>query len=252
MVTGCDNLLDDEYKPTLETDLPRGGTRFRSVVDIMVSDRVLFEILSRLGETGAIGPQAVRLSAAATLRALAPSGIQESSEEKGIDERLAPAEILTRVHHFKTGMLFQCTWAVPEILGDGSGEKVAALKEGLYRIGMGCQLWDDLVDLAADMRQGRHNYIASLAFHGSDPHPRSALLQMASGRAEPGEVARFLSIHPAIRTQICRLARSFMMEGLEVLFDPAHRFMAAPAADFIAERIGVTRLLAESGSQAAA
>ena len=41
MVTGCDNLLDDEYKPTLETDLPSGATRFRSVLDIMVSDRVL-------------------------------------------------------------------------------------------------------------------------------------------------------------------------------------------------------------------
>ena len=48
LVTGCDNILDDEYKKTLETDLPEQGVRFRSVVDIMVSDRVLFEIL--LGE----------------------------------------------------------------------------------------------------------------------------------------------------------------------------------------------------------
>jgi hypothetical protein len=45
MVTGCDNILDDEYKKTLETDLPEEGVRFRSIVDIMVSDRVLFEIL---------------------------------------------------------------------------------------------------------------------------------------------------------------------------------------------------------------
>jgi hypothetical protein len=46
MVTGCDNLLDDEYKKTLDTDLPPSGTRFRSVLDIMVSDRVLFELLA--------------------------------------------------------------------------------------------------------------------------------------------------------------------------------------------------------------
>jgi hypothetical protein len=52
MVTGCDNLLDDEYKQTLDTDLPLSGTRFRSVLDIMVSDRVLFELLSDARERG--------------------------------------------------------------------------------------------------------------------------------------------------------------------------------------------------------
>lgn len=45
MVTGCDNILDDEYKKTLETDLPQQAQRFRSVLDIMVSDRILTEIL---------------------------------------------------------------------------------------------------------------------------------------------------------------------------------------------------------------
>ena len=44
MVTGCDNILDDEYKKTLETDLPAKATRFRSIIDIMASDRVLFSI----------------------------------------------------------------------------------------------------------------------------------------------------------------------------------------------------------------
>ena len=45
MVTGCDNILDDEYKTTLETDLPPQAHRFRSVLDIMVADRVLFTLL---------------------------------------------------------------------------------------------------------------------------------------------------------------------------------------------------------------
>jgi len=30
LVTGCDNILDDEYKKTLETDLPQHGVKFRS------------------------------------------------------------------------------------------------------------------------------------------------------------------------------------------------------------------------------
>ena len=45
MVTGCDNLLDDEYKMTLGTDLPLMAGSSDPILDIMVSDRVLFEIL---------------------------------------------------------------------------------------------------------------------------------------------------------------------------------------------------------------
>ncbi len=47
MVTGCDNILDDEYKMTLATDLPLKAGKFRSIVDIMVSDRVLSSILQQ-------------------------------------------------------------------------------------------------------------------------------------------------------------------------------------------------------------
>ena len=41
-MTGCGNILDDEYKKTLETELPEHGVKFRSVLDILVSDRYAF------------------------------------------------------------------------------------------------------------------------------------------------------------------------------------------------------------------
>ena len=55
MVTGCDNILDDEYKRTLATSLPKQGVRFRSIIDIMVSDCVLFEILLKMSLFASVG-----------------------------------------------------------------------------------------------------------------------------------------------------------------------------------------------------
>ena len=98
MVTGCDNILDGEYKKTLETDLPERGTRFRSVIDIMVSDRVLFSILYKSCQDNVLSPDQVLAASSESLRALAGSGAQEAAEEGGVMERLAPEKILGSVH----------------------------------------------------------------------------------------------------------------------------------------------------------
>ena len=94
MVTGCDNILDDEYKPTLQTDLPEQGWRFRSVLDIMVSDRVLFEILLKWHRKNELTFKQVTAANAASLKALTRSGAQEASEEKGISKILPPEETM--------------------------------------------------------------------------------------------------------------------------------------------------------------
>ena len=114
MVTGCDNLLDDEYKVTLETDLPANATRFRSVLDIMVSERVLFELLLSRSVSSEISFDTAREAVRKSLHALTLSGAQEATEEAGIKgHRLRPDAVLANVHHYKTGLLFQCPWAVP-------------------------------------------------------------------------------------------------------------------------------------------
>ena len=84
MVTGCDNLLDQEYKVTLETGLPKEATIFRSVLDIMVSDRVLTEIMFHGFYTDIFTLDQVKSSGKISLDALIKSGAQEAGEEKGI------------------------------------------------------------------------------------------------------------------------------------------------------------------------
>jgi hypothetical protein len=94
MVTGCDNILDDEYKKTLDTDLPEQGWRFRSVLDIMVSDRVLFEILLKFWQKRELTYDQVLSAISESLRALTKSGAQEASEENGIGKILVPSAVL--------------------------------------------------------------------------------------------------------------------------------------------------------------
>ena len=244
MVTGCDNLLDDEYKPTLVTDLPEKGFRFRSVLDIMVADRVLFEILLEACRQNVLDPERVTEASASTLRALTRSGIQEATEEQGIGKVLAPEAILRSVHHFKTGMLFQCPWAVPRLVETTSEEVVSLVTDGLYRIGMGCQIMDDMVDFAADLAKRRHNYIRSIVHHGADPEERGKLAGLLEkNRREPVGGPDLILEFPRALAAATGTARSYLEEGLSALFTEDLAFLVPPVVETLATLIGANRFM---------
>lgn len=236
MVTGCDNLLDDEYKMTLDTDLPAGGTTFRSILDIMVSDRVLFQILLEFCADGGRGRQTVAQAVTASLHALMRSGAQEASEESGITRRLAPQQVLADVHHAKTGLLFLSPWAVPAVIEDDPSLVDSPVTRALYRIGMGCQVMDDMVDLAADVREQRHNYVASLIEHGPD---RTVGRHLQAG---PDSAAGLYARFPEVFAAAHRTALDYLESGLAGLYLPEHRYLAPLATAFISARIGVDRI----------
>ncbi|OPZ57795.1 MAG: Polyprenyl synthetase [Deltaproteobacteria bacterium ADurb.Bin510] len=209
MVTGCDNLLDDEYKPTLATDLPLKATRFRSIIDIMASDRVLYEILAQEGCTVDELLAAGRLS----LATLGPSGSEEAREEGGLLAELSAEQVLSEVHHYKTGLLFEAPWALPELFEDLDRARVKVQRQALYDIGLGCQILDDMVDLEND--QGHPNYLAALL------------------RTQPPLAAR---------RQAYQAAQGYLMQGFTALLAPAHRELQELAISFIVARIGAGRL----------
>ncbi|MGD9304107.1 MAG: polyprenyl synthetase family protein [Desulfobacterales bacterium] len=243
MVTGCDNILDDEYKKTLETDLPEQGVRFRSVVDIMVSDRVFFEILLDKFKKEEISYSKVLEANAASIKALIRSGAQEASEENGNSSILQPRQVLAAVHHYKTGLLFQCPWAIPRVLEDCGQGKVDAIMQALYQIGMGCQVMDDMVDLASDLQRQRHNYVASVIYHELDSNHRQWLNSYKS--TDPGAKGEtdFLLRFPEAISIAKITAYKFLEEGLHSLFDPDHQFFVEPAISFLSKRIGADRLM---------
>lgn len=246
MVTGCDNLLDDEYKRTLSTDLPETAIRMRSVLDIMVSDRVLFELLIESFRKGALPLDKVTFAGTASLRGLTRSAAQEAAEEGGIDSRLSPQAVLSQVHHYKTAMLFQCVWVIPEGVETLSPALVSLLKQALYEIGMGCQILDDMVDLAADIRNRRHNYIASLIHHGVTESERRTLEIRSLSTPEFQKEADLLMAFPAARHAAVQTATGFLRKGLQTLFIEEHRELITPAIHFIAQQIGAERFLADA------
>ncbi len=247
MVTGCDNILDDEYKKTLETDLPEGAASFRSIIDIMASDRVLFSILMAAFGRDELSANQVLKASTASLHALTQSGIQESTEEQGIQEILPPADVLARVHHYKTGLLFNCTWAIPEAIGDVRPGAADALKQALYRVGIGCQIMDDMADLGRDVREKRHNYVASLVYHEGGLQQWQQLKRTAAHESGSHDRAVLLHEFPQALQASARLARSYLAEGLGSLFEDAHQAAVEPAISFLYRRIGTEHFMAEAG-----
>ena len=246
MVTGCDNILDDEYKKTLETDLPEEGVRFRSIVDIMVSDRVLFEILFEGLQDAKLNGQQVLAASAASLRTLVQSGAQEASEEGGIQRVREPQQILKSVHHYKTGLLFQCPWTIPLIIESIPPTTIDFFREALYNIGMGCQIMDDMVDLASDFHKKRHNYVLALIYHDSDPGEWTRL-ESRLAKPNPGRKAHtdLLRQFPRAQTVAQKTVRRFLTKGLRGLLEEHHHFMVDSAMLFLAERIGANRMMAD-------
>jgi len=236
MVTGCDNILDDEYKTTLETDLPPQAHRFRSVLDIMVADRALFTMLVNHCRTHDLPVELALRASTASLTALTKSGAQEASEEGGTDERLAPDIVLQKVHHYKTGLLFQSTWAIPTLFEKTMPADALAVQEALYQIGIGCQILDDIVDLFDDLRERRHNYVASVIAH-QEPSILWEQAKILSAGEETSDC--FYAAWPLFSAKIQQEALTTLENGLHRLFCVEHQALVRPAALFIADRIGV-------------
>ncbi len=246
MVTGCDNLLDDEYKQTLDTDLPVEATRFRSVLDIMASDRVLFDLLIDNHQRGELSADQVRAASSASLHGLLSSGVQEAGEEAGITDRLPPDEVLHFVHHYKTGLLFQCPWTLPALLEGIDVEIIDRNTRALYQLGLGCQILDDMVDLASDLRMKRHNYAASLICHDTDSaepdHLQDWLQELPASEDEKGLLLTF----PRACQRAVITARDYLESGTRDLFAKEHRQLAQPVVELLIKRIGADRFMLDA------
>jgi len=253
MVTGCDNILDDEYKKTIETDLPKQATRFRSILDIMVSDRVLFAIIFKAYLAGELRSEQMQEASFESLRTLAKSGAQEASEECGANKILnnkilsakilSPENILEKVHHYKTGILFQSPWALPEIIENQDLKDKHCIKNALFQIGMGCQILDDMVDMAMDILMNRHNYLVSLIRHGNNIEESAILESMLDGDKRVEKHQDILNQFPKAGERAAATALKFLRTGTEALFAENHNFMVDISISFIVRRIGAERFL---------
>ena len=241
MVTGCDNILDNEYKKTLDTDLPVNASKFRSILDIMVSDRILITIMHKGYQKGQFSFDHILQANTASLDALLQSGVQEASEEKGAGKILKPEDILYKIHPLKTGMLFQAPWVIPELIENKNLQFISEIKKGLFQIGMGCQILDDMVDLSMDAQMNRHNYVVSLISHGKNLSEQKIFEKYLSSDCHNNYDPDFLNNFPDARRASRKKALSLLQDGTGMLFDEKHKFMIPYSINSLLKRIGAHR-----------
>ena len=166
-VTSADNLLDGEDKEVVPMVMPGSARVMRQVVAVMAADRVLAEILNEAVAAGVLTPAQRDALARESLRCLLPSAAQEATEEGGITVRPPAEDVLNVIHRLKTGLLFNVAFVGPEIVESAGSARAARLRAALMDFGLGCQVLDDIRDMARDLLEQRHNYVLSILAHAA-------------------------------------------------------------------------------------
>ena len=162
-VTSADNLLDNEDKCVLPLAMPGTARVMREVVALMAADRVLGRLLNDAVAEGTLTARQADALSDESLRCLLPSAAQEASEEGGVTSRPAPEYVLETIHVLKTGLLFNIPFTGVDLIEtEIDGGRLARIKQALLAFGGGCQILDDVRDIARDFVENRHNYVLSV------------------------------------------------------------------------------------------
>ena len=186
LVTGTDNLLDNEYKEMLPLNLPDGAIRFKSVMHILLFDRFLCRVIGQMAEAGMLDSRQVYSVHAALFKAMVPIGAEEAQEEGGVREILSPADIVNSVHMYKGGKLLCLAFVAPALLEQKRRDRLALAEQGIFSIGLALQIIDDLTDFYDDIRDFRHNYLVSVVQYEGTDEERSRLAGELAQRSGQG------------------------------------------------------------------
>jgi len=222
IVTGADNLLDDEYKGLLPLAFPENAQRFKSIMHLLLFDRVLFALTEELASRGEIAPDAVLQLHRALFEAIVPIGAEEAEEEGGVSQILTPAQVLREVHTYKGGKLLCLAFVAPKLLEKERLELVSQAERGVFSIGMALQLIDDLTDVEEDVTAGNHNYLVSTVAHSGNDEERLLL-------AEKRRRANDLPIEEAFPESTRRVM-------LEAVSEAVHGFLLLKEAGYWCNR----------------
>lgn len=175
IVTGTDNLLDDEYKELLPLRFSEGATRFKSVMHILLFDRFLFRVVDEAVRDGLITAEQKTLVQQKIFAAMVLIGEEEATEEGGVAGVLTPEEILSSVHMYKGGNLLRLAFIAPLILEKELRPELELADRGIYSIGMALQVIDDLTDFYSDILRQNHNYLVSSIYHEGSSEEKNRL-----------------------------------------------------------------------------
>lgn len=217
LVTGTDNLLDNEYKEMLPLAFPDTAVRFKSVMHLLLFDRFLVQIIEQAAQNNLVARDDVSVIHRKLFAALVLIGAEEALEEGGIKEILLPEEILSSVHMYKGGKLLCLAFVAPLHLERESAAALGSAEQGIYSIGMALQIVDDLTDFYEDLRNQNHNYLVSSIYHqGTDDEKEDLALLLADRNIERGPI-ELIFVHSTRR--VMRQAIGEAIHGFDRLHD---------------------------------
>lgn len=198
-VTSADNLLDNEDKVVIPIEMNGSSRVMRQVVSIMLADRIMERLTSRAVDENVLSREQADLARVRSLQILLPSAAEEASEEGGISRRPDAEYVHNTIHRLKTGLLFHIPFLGPDNLERNLDKEVLRLcKEGLMDFGLGCQILDDVRDMARDLLEARHNYVLS-SICAEHPLYADSLENIRSEISEESDIHALFpdAVHPA-------------------------------------------------------
>ena len=244
IVTGTDNLLDNEYKELLPLKLPEEAIRFKSVMHILLFDRFLGRVVNRLAADGVIDRSLADRVQTGLFKAMVPIGAEEAQEEGGVREIISPAAILDSVHMYKGGKLLCLSFVAPLLMEQENRERISIAEQGIFSIGMALQVIDDLTDFYEDLRDFRHNYLVSVIHHEGPPQERAQLAKELVTRSGSGPAIE--KAFPCSVGLVMERAIGEALHGFELLAEVGYWLERPSSARLIRQLFrlrGVERLL---------
>jgi len=211
-VTSADNLLDNENKIVVPIRIAPCAHIMPQIISIMAADRVLKELLDEAVADNIITLEESSLLATSSLQIILPSAAEEAQEETGIKNRPDPEYVLNTIHRMKTAILFHIPFLGPESIEHSiNPETLNQMKIAYDKIGLGCQLLDDIRDIARDYLEKKHNYILSQIFF----HNHIAYINRVEQLQDIEEADnKIYSQFPEVVLPASSLAQSLLREGL--------------------------------------
>jgi len=211
VVTGADNILDDEYNQVFGfTGLPDVSTKYLSVITVLLSHAVFDDVLRQQEDAGVMTQSQateIKLGLALDLFAI---GEEDAREGGGPRRILKPEEVREKVHESKGAKLLALAMRAPRVV-ETDVRALDIAEEAIRTVGMGLQMLDDLADIEEDVREGKDNYLVSYVHHRGSGRERDVLATVLDGDP-PAEAVE--QSYPDSVPHIVRECRETAVSGL--------------------------------------
>jgi hypothetical protein len=187
-ITSADNLFDDQDKALLPLKVGEGA-RFRSILQLLIFERLMTGALDRGVRAGCISTVSAQQFQAELLTRMAAIGSLEGSEERGVEGVLEPDQMLNQVHRVRGGALFELAFIAPRLVEPSVDPRLLSRAQAaISKLGTAFQIVDDLTDFEFDLARGRHNLLVAQITHCGTPPEQSRLKALPQGAGATGDL----------------------------------------------------------------